>query len=53
MKSLHPTQVIDNNYDNFDLTIMGIEVSQTEEHLNRAPQPEIERVWSAGAQTEN
>ena len=35
------TQVID-NYDNFDRTIMGIEVSQTEKHLNRAPQPEIE-----------
>ena len=41
------TQVID-NYDNFDRTIMGIEVSQIEEHLNRAPQPEME----PGAQTE-
>ena len=41
------TQVID-NYDNFDQTIMGTEAFQTEEHLNRAPQPEME----SGAQTE-
>ena len=41
------TQVID-NYDNFDQTIMGIEAFQTEEHLNRVLQPEME----PGAQTE-
>ena len=40
-------QAID-NYDNFDQTIMGIEASQTEEHLNRAPLSEME----PGAQTE-
>ena len=34
------TQVVD-NYDNFDQTIMGIEASQTEEHLNRAPQHDV------------
>ena len=27
------------NYDNFDQTIMGLEVSQTEDPLNQAPQP--------------
>ena len=32
------TQAID-NYDNFDQTIMGLEVSQTEDPLNQAPQP--------------
>ena len=27
------------DYDNFDQTIMGLEVSQTEDPLNQAPQP--------------
>ena len=27
------------NYDNFDQTIMGLEVSQTEDPLNQAPAP--------------
>ena len=27
------------NYDNFEQTIMGLEVSQTEDPLNQAPQP--------------
>ena len=32
------TQAMD-NYDNFDQTMMGLEVSQTEDPLSRAPQP--------------
>ena len=27
------------NYDNFDQTIMNLEVSQIEDHINQAPQP--------------
>ena len=36
--SSHSTQAKD-NYDNFDQTIMNLEVSQTEDHINQAPQP--------------
>ena len=31
--------MIVNNYDNFDKTIMGLEVSQTEDPLSQAPRP--------------
>ena len=36
--SSQSTQAKD-NYDNFDQTIMNLEVSQIEEHINQAPQP--------------
>ena len=36
--SHQPTQAKD-NYDNFDQTIMNLEVSQIEDHINQAPQP--------------
>ena len=36
--SRQSTQAID-NYDNFDQTIMRLEVSQTEDPLDQAPQP--------------
>ena len=36
--SSHSTQAKD-NYDNFDQTIMNLEVSQIEDHINQAPQP--------------
>ena len=38
--SLQSTQAMD-NYDNFDQTIMGLEVSQTEDPLSQAPQPGV------------
>ena len=36
--SSQSTQAKD-NYDNFDQTIMNLEVSQIDDHINQAPQP--------------